>query len=266
LHEAHYLLRTTQHALDDLNEYAAHHLRLQLLDNENASQPNPSCSSNTDVALTVRLFPGDVAGVYLQPHKPVLDLYYTSNQIVNTALTSSPLATFIATNLREIFSEEQAIISHLLDMKSSAADKTLHLLPPHIAKVLAKRKTRSVTYSGVYHLTFSIFTSATSPSSWDIEDALREHIHPLLSALSSVSQFTIDTQVQLNAPPAIDGQSLKPEDLGGFINSAEWPLSPSIGGAPTINFILYVGDIAIEDSRSDWLVPQWGGVVIQPNT
>lgn len=58
---------------------------------------------------------------------------------------------------------------------------------------------------------------------------------------------------------------MKKEDLSGFINAAEWPLSPSIGGAPTVNFILYVGDMEVEGGGKSWLIPQWGGVVIQPN-
>jgi phosphatidylinositol glycan class S len=61
---------------------------------------------------------------------------------------------------------------------------------------------------------------------------------------------------------------LRKEDLSGFINAAEWPLSPSIGEGPTVNFILYVPDksqspLLVKESAGDsWLVPQWGGVHI----
>jgi phosphatidylinositol glycan class S len=88
---------------------------------------------------------------------------------------------------------------------------------------------------------------------------------PLLESFSSISNFTIDTQVQLYAKPGVSGKVLKREDLSGFINAAEWPLSPSIGGAPTINFIVFVGDLEIEGGGMSWLIPQWGGVIIQPN-
>jgi len=86
---------------------------------------------------------------------------------------------------------------------------------------------------------------------------------PLLQSFSAISNFTIDTQVQLYATPGVSGNILKKEDLSGFINAAEWPLSPSIGGAPTINFIVYVGDMEVEGGGKSWLIPQWGGVVIQ---
>lgn len=86
---------------------------------------------------------------------------------------------------------------------------------------------------------------------------------PLLSSLSPISNFTIDTQIQLYATPGVSGQILRKEDLSNFINAAEWPLSPSIGGAPTINFIIYVGDMEVEGGGKSWLIPQWGGVIIQ---
>lgn len=86
---------------------------------------------------------------------------------------------------------------------------------------------------------------------------------PLLASFSEISNFTVDTQVQLYATPGVNGSVLKKEDLSAFINAAEWPLSPSIGGAPTVNFILYVGDMEVEGGGKSWLIPQWGGVVIQ---
>lgn len=88
-------------------------------------------------------------------------------------------------------------------------------------------------------------------------------MYPLLESFSAISNFTIDTQVQLYASPGVEGQQLKKEDLSGFINAAEWPLSPSIGGAPTVNFILYIGDMEVEGGGKSWLIPQWGGVMIQ---
>jgi phosphatidylinositol glycan class S len=94
-----------------------------------------------------------------------------------------------------------------------------------------------------------------------------------------VSNFTVDTQVQLYATfspsvhaPEYDTEhgvwTLQEEDLSGFINAAEWPLSPSIGAGPTLNFVLYVPDQATSplvvrgSQASSWLIPQWGGVVI----
>jgi phosphatidylinositol glycan class S len=102
---------------------------------------------------------------------------------------------------------------------------------------------------------------------------------PLLDAFSTISNFTVDTQVQLYATfaPSVrqpeynedtKAWTLRKEDLSGFVNAAEWPLSPSIGEGPTVNFILYVPDhtqsplLVKENAGNSWLIPQWGGVHI----
>ena len=116
------------------------------------------------------------------------------------------------------------------------------------------------------------------PLSWDIEAAVAEYLTPLLKSFS-ISEFTVDTQLQLYAsfapsmkPPEFDAARqqwvLKQEDLSSFINAAEWPLSPSIGEGPTLNFVLYIPDenqrplIVGESGAHSWIVPQWGGVSI----
>lgn len=115
------------------------------------------------------------------------------------------------------------------------------------------------------------------PSSWDIEAAVAEFMKPVLDILTPIHNFTIDTQIQLYATPGVQSQVLNKEDLSSFVNAAEWPLSPSIGGAPTVNFIVYIGNQTIalptaEQAGSDgatatsqsWLVPQWGTVYLLP--
>jgi len=62
--------------------------------------------------------------------------------------------------------------------------------------------------------------------------------------------------------------TLQRSDLSSFINAAEWPLRPSIGVGPTVNFVLYVPDDKLtplvigESASASWLIPQWGGVHI----
>lgn len=218
-----------------------------------------------EVALLIRLSPGQMTDAVLQPYEPTLDVYYTPNQIPTSSSSSSTLATYIANKLREIFAEEQAMIAYLLATSSAPPERIPKALAPEMAEALAKRTTRSMKYSRTYHLTFSLFTPTATPSSWNIEAALEEYMKPLLESFSSISNFTIDSQVQLYAQPGVNGTVLKKEDLSAFINAAEWPLSPSIGGAPTINFIVYIGDMEVEGGGKSWLIPQWGGVVIQPN-
>lgn len=273
-----------------MNDFSGHHLRLQLSRPSNATTdvkafPTASTSqADEEVALLIRLLPGTNLDSILQKYDPILDVYYTPSQVPTSSSSSSPLATYIATKLREIFAEEQAMIAYLLSQSSTPPERNPKALAPDVAEALAKRTTRTMKYSRTYHLTFSLFTPTSTPSSWAIDAALDAYMKPLLNSFSSISNFTIDTQVQLYATTGIgfnpsDDETntststkiLKREDLSGFINAAEWPLSPSIGGAPTINFILYIGDMQVEDSagssdlKNSWLIPQWGGVVIQPN-
>jgi phosphatidylinositol glycan class S len=274
--EAQHLLRTTQHALDDLNDFSSHHLRLVFGDDvRNKSQ------SQEDIAMTVKLVSGGsgpTPRADLHTYAPVMDVYYTQNQIPSSSSTGSPLASFIANELQKTFNEEQAVLAYSM-AATSWQPSQWKSMSQELADALGKRKTRSFKYAPTYHLTFSLFSPTATPSNWDIETALGDYLAPLLDSLSAVSNFTVDTQVQLYATlsPSIVGPqydesrkvwTLMKEDLSGFINAAEWPLSPSIGDGPTINFILYVPPadqsplILNENGGSSWLIPQWGGIQI----
>lgn len=237
----------------------------------------------------------------LQPHSAVFDVFYAPAQVPSSSSSSSTLATFIATELQGLFAEEQAIIAYVLSQSSTSANQPIgqssqalqstasasrelrsrvnRSINPELADRLVSRMTRSLKYAPTYHITISLFTPSALPSSWEIEMAIADYFKPLLDSMSIISNFSIDTQVQLFAtlspsvhPPEYDTQkglwTLREEDLSGFINAAEWPLSPSIGAGPTINFVLYVPDrantpLVVHGSQaSSWLVPQWGGVVV----
>ncbi|KAI9702327.1 MAG: GPI transamidase component [Candelina mexicana] len=317
--EAQHLIRTTQHALDDLNDFSAHHLRLQLSQPPSARNAlvtrkglRPEMTSMSeeqeDIALVVRLRlggPGPTPSAELQQYSPRLDVFYAPNQIPSTSVGSSPLASFIANKLQEIFAEEQAMIAYILSASNSGytspqssptgqtsqtpqspsavnreqRSSLIKSLPADLVDSLARRTTRSLKYSPTYHLTFSLFTPNAAPSSWAISSAITEYLTPLLESLSPISNFTIDTQVQLYATfsptvqnptydPSQNLWTLRREDLSGFINAAEWPLSPSIGVGPTVNFVLYVPSpstiplVVAPNNGHSWLIPQWGGVSI----
>ena len=320
--EANHLVRLTQHAIDDLNDFSAHHLRLQLATSSsstsehNASMPDTQYWVRDDEveskewrkdlgesALTVRLKAQDgvvAAHAELPTHASHLNIYYGPNQSPSTSASSSGLATFIANQLQDLFAEEQAMITYILSQSAAGGQSTgqsPHLsssagsaqrdtrirlkrsLNPQLSAKVENRITKSLKYAPTYHITISLFTPTATPSSWDIEAALTEYLNPLLNSISGVSNFTVDTQVQLYAAlspsvqapehdPDKDVWNLRDEDLSAFINAAEWPLSPSIGAGPTLNFILYVPDprtspLVIKGSQaSSWLIPQWGGVVI----
>ncbi|KAK3117644.1 GPI transamidase component [Teratosphaeriaceae sp. CCFEE 6253] len=188
------------------------------------------------------------------------------------------LARWVANEIEQVFAAEQLSLAYLLGGTPFVAESTA-MISPEIKAKLDARSTRAFKYASTYHLTFSLFASSSSPSAWDIEAALGTYVNPLVDALSRISNITVDTQVQLHASlsPSIAGPQydaacgewkLKREDLSGFINAAEWPLSPSIGEGPTINFVLYVpapeqSPLVIESTGgTSWLVPQWGGVAI----
>ena len=257
-----------------------------------------------DVALTVKLSPrAGIASLeaVLNPHSTELEVYYAQSQVPSTSSSSSSLANFLATQLQGLFAEEQATIAHILTSQSTGHQ---HLngpgqlpqsqqsstsrehrpgkrrsLPPELAARLSSRMTRSLKYAPTYHITLSLFTPSSTPSNWEIKAALEEYFEPLLDSISEISNFTVDTQVQLYATlstsvqqPEYDANvgawTLREEDLSGFINAAEWPLSPSIGAGPTLNFVLYVPQksnvpLVVQGSQAaSWLIPQWGGVTI----
>ncbi|POR39063.1 Uncharacterized protein TPAR_00740 [Tolypocladium paradoxum] len=266
--EAQHLVRLTQHALDDLNDFSGHHLRLQLAPKDaaaNASTGNDG--KQEEPALTIRLTPGESSAASLNPQSAELDMTYALNSIPSLNSASSALASLIADELRSTFAEEQSIISYLLSTSSMSSGARRQALTPEVTEALAKRTTKSLRYAPTYHLTFSLFTDGAVPSRWDIEAAVDAYMRPVLDVLRPIHNFTIDTQVQLYATPGVQSQVLNKEHLASFINAAEWPLSPSIGGAPTVNFVVFVGNQTIwlgsevETSQS-WMIPQWGTVYL----
>ncbi|KAJ5156403.1 hypothetical protein N7492_009206 [Penicillium capsulatum] len=280
--ESQHLLRTTQHTLDDLNEFPAHHLRLKLAnDTDHPSESNgedSGAAAGADTALTVRIVPQE--GLVdprseLRPDTTQLDIFYPPSQVPVPSSSSPPLSAFIAGELQQLYSEEKSTIAHVLASEAGGLDSA----SPAVTESISRRLRRSMKYADTYHLSFSLFTPGALPSSWDIEAAVKESLSPLLHAFAPISNFTVDTQVQLYATfspmtpaPEYDESeaawTLKKEDLSAFINAAEWPLNPSIGSGPTLNFILYVpapsqSPLIVKENRaSSWIVPQWGGVFL----
>ncbi|KAF3045424.1 GPI transamidase component [Didymella heteroderae] len=289
-HDAQQLVRLTQHAIDDLNEFSAHHLRLMPATSPytaNSSQEviidgTSIRSDDRDNALVIRMIQvetGETPRSQLQSYSPTLDVYYSASQLPAQSSTSSPLASFIAQELHTVFAEEQAQLAYLLAAQPGAQAARTKALSVEKYVELDRQSTKVLKYAPTYHLTFSLFSPSYTPSAWNIEAALRTYLSPLLESFSGISNFTVDSQVQLYATfspsihqPEFDEHlkawTLRKEDLSAFVNAAEWPLSPSIGEGPTVNFILYVPDasqsplLVKENAGNSWLIPQWGGVHI----
>ncbi|PHH85874.1 hypothetical protein CDD83_11047 [Cordyceps sp. RAO-2017] len=276
--EAQHLVRLTQHALDDLDDFSGHHLRLQLAPEQDGAA-SAAAHAEQEPALTVRLLPGRASSSSLDPHTAVLNVTYPPNLIPPPNVSSSVLASFVADELRSTFAEEQSIMSYMLSTSSmSPGGARRQTQGAGGAEALSKRTTKSLRYAPTYHLTFSLFTDGAVPSTWDIEAAVDEYMKPVLDVLRPIHNFTMDTQVQLYATPGVQSPVLSKEHLASFINAAEWPLSPSIGGAPTVNFVVFVGnqtiglgadagaDAAGVETSQSWTIPQWGSVYLLPLT
>lgn len=88
---------------------------------------------------------------------------------------------------------------------------------------------RSTHFSAVrLHVTVPLQTTPDQPHH-------TEHVRPLLSSLSPLHNFSIESQVQYFAPLAVNlnegedavGTHVEEEDLRAFVNNAEWNLGAS---------------------------------------
>ena len=228
--------------------------------------------SQSQSATVVSLESGDVYKFEYSPQTASFDSSYPRDDFAN-------VAAYISEHLQASFLEEHASIAYLLYMNGKNSDRIqdfVQSMPQEVVAEIQKSGNRALKPSSKYHLTFSLFTAGPAPSSWDIRQSLNTYIQPILHALSSTSNISVASQVQLYSSfsPSVQpqqgevGWKLSKADLTSFVNTAEWPLSPSIGTGPTVNFIAYVPaqkyiPLLLEDSPSNsWLVPQWGGITI----
>ncbi|EJC97646.1 uncharacterized protein FOMMEDRAFT_115195 [Fomitiporia mediterranea MF3/22] len=143
---------------------------------------------------------------------------------------------------------------------------------------------QTVQYSPRYRLAFSLMNEDAAagdcPPSWDVKTAIARQIQPVLRRLSTLHNFTIESQVQFFAPLAfepvqLNGGSfgLTQEQLSVFVNSAEWTLSSSVSNDPVLHFVIFVPSASrrplriLDDEGSPtesnaFVIPQWGSIFI----
>uniref|UniRef100_A0A3Q0QUL9 Phosphatidylinositol glycan anchor biosynthesis, class S n=1 Tax=Amphilophus citrinellus TaxID=61819 RepID=A0A3Q0QUL9_AMPCI len=137
--------------------------------------------------------------------------------------------------------------------------------------------------SSPYEITFSLLNP--DPKShrihWDIEGAVQTYIQPLLTKLSPVANFSIDSQTlyytMLGVTPRFDSSleayTLNVDSLAHVINPVEARLSNAASSNPVLNFLLYVPDarhspLYIHDHRKQEVPsnafhsPRWGGIMV----
>ena len=271
------MVQETQAAIDDQDEHPLLHQRLRLVHSEKEEQCGDAVTSLRAIRPALEIWmeePKPVFSIEVQPGTSTWNVYPSSK-------SPGSISIDLAGSLRALFSDEK--IAHALQIKAFGANNqhaqgTLRQWSPEDVGRVEKQLSRAAKASPTYHLTLSLFTASGRPSSWDIQSLLDKHIEPLRRALSSTANINIATQVQLYSsyspsiqPFEIEGQPgyfLRQNDLTAFVNAAEWPLSPSVGSGPTLNFIIYVPHqkqlpLRIEGGQGQsWLVPQWGGIHI----
>ncbi|KAG2361157.1 hypothetical protein BDR07DRAFT_1287984, partial [Suillus spraguei] len=204
-----------------------------------------------------------------------------------------------ASSLYTVALGEQTSIAHSRHLRVSKADaQSATRLSSILSDLIAPPESstshsqRVVQYSDHYRLAFTLLnedaTSNRFVETWDVEAALTEFIFPLISRLSILHNFTVESQVQYYAPLAFEPKrltfgdtkvsGLTQEDLTVFINSAEWTLASSVSNDPVLHFVLFApsethSPMNIIDSegkcrptnQSSFLLPQWGSIFILNN-
>lgn len=270
-------------SLDPMRVFQLYDFRVTAASNDSANMSQKHSSSSragsavdqaTEDALTVLVEPGSFGLSHqFRPWSHVLEVGYEEAK----ADQLDEIAEFISEHVRDSFQDEHDTLSYYLSKGPFALGRETSL-HQSTALQLDRRTTQAFKYAPAYHLTFSLFTANSSPSAWEIEEALSQYLQPLLATLSGITNFTVETQVQLHAAisPSISGPhfdaytgkwQLHQSDLSGFVNAAEWPLNPSIGSGATMNFVLYVpskeySPLVVPGDETSWLIPQWGGVQI----
>ncbi|KAG0246359.1 hypothetical protein BGX31_002660 [Mortierella sp. GBA43] len=171
-------------------------------------------------------------------------------------------------------------VSETLETIFGAEERTIRQLVSGTEGVGADRvkdQLKTVKYAPGYQLTFSLFSGDASNGvrEWKVQEAINW-------SLSSVSKFTVESQVQhyasLTFKPQLDTNAneyyLTPDTLPNFINAAEWSLASTVSSLPSLNFLVYVpnpsesplviknGPGAPKSTSNSFLIPRWGGIAI----
>ncbi|VDC00112.1 unnamed protein product [Peniophora sp. CBMAI 1063] len=168
-------------------------------------------------------------------------------------------------------------------------DMLLSLYTPYTSGFHANSFQHLVTkYAPRYRLAFTLLNEDAAAgkaiTGWDIEHALTRHITPVLRRLSSLHNFTVESQVHFYAPLAFEPTTvsrpddtnehgLSLDDLKVFVNSAEWSLASQVSNDPVLHFLVFIpsakhAPLRILDAQGEvtnssaFILPQWGGIVI----
>ncbi|KAI8909209.1 phosphatidylinositol-glycan biosynthesis class S protein-domain-containing protein [Gorgonomyces haynaldii] len=140
---------------------------------------------------------------------------------------------------------------------------------------------RKLKFDDRYEIAFHLMVGDPQDGfvSWDIQETINTRLTPFLNKLWNVTHFSLRhrqqyySHLQVQPKQEQDGFILTPKDLSLFINSEEWNLASVVKKDTPIHFLLYVpvqsqSPLLIVDSggkstTNAFLVPRWGGIVIQ---
>ncbi|KAM4545478.1 GPI transamidase component PIG-S [Odontesthes bonariensis] len=206
-----------------------------------------------------------------------------------TALLRSGAPMRVGKTLEQLLAYLQPRIKQVLQVMSfSHADITAALsdrvrFNPGSKESIADSM-RAFKSSPGYEITFSLLNP--DPKShrlhWDIEGAVQAYIQPLLTKLSPVANFSIDSQTlhyaMLGVNPRFDSSRnahmLNADSLAHVINPVEARLGSNAASSnPVLNFLLYVPDsyrspLYIQDYKKQEVPsnafhsPRWGGIMV----
>ncbi|KAG2352058.1 phosphatidylinositol-glycan biosynthesis class S protein [Suillus spraguei] len=173
-----------------------------------------------------------------------------------------PTALTLATRLSSILSTSSFLQSQALHIRSVLSNNSDHYRP---AFTLLNEDATSNRFVETWHNSF-----------------------PLISRLSILDNFMVESQVQYYVPLAFEPKritfgdtkvsGLTREDLAAFIDSAEWILASSVSNDLVLHFVLFAPSetpthprtlLTVKPSRStnqsSFLLPQWGSIFILNN-
>ncbi|XP_037543325.1 GPI transamidase component PIG-S [Nematolebias whitei] len=206
-----------------------------------------------------------------------------------TALIRIGTLTGVGKSLEQLLSHLEPRVNQVLqvmsfshaDIKAALSDRVR--FKPSSQESIADSM-RAFKSSPGFEITFSLLNP--DPKShqlhWDIEGAVQTYIQPFLTKLSSVANFSIDSQTLyyavLGVNPRFNSSRsafiLNADSLAHVINPVEARLGSNAASSnPVLNFLLYVPDahhspLYIQDHRKQEVPsnafhsPRWGGIMV----
>ncbi|XP_057676994.1 GPI transamidase component PIG-S [Corythoichthys intestinalis] len=285
--------RDEQHSVDGgtslTYRYETRYRTATIMEEDSLNQPT---AAETDLSLnTLSESPCGSLVVYVIPESSSLlpqdvDVYVGQRR---TALVRADAETKAGKTLKQVLAGVEPRVKEVLRVMSFSHGDIMAVLSNRVrpgSGSLPKKddSIRSFKSSPGYEITFSLLNP--DPKShrlyWDIEGAVHTFVQPLLSKLSPLANFSVDSQTlyytMLGFNARFDDHhsayTLSADSLAHVINPAESRLGSNAASSnPPLNFLLYMPDaqhspLHILDPQKRLVAsnafhsPRWGGIMI----